>query len=74
MDYRNWYCVQVASGCEQKAKADAERKRAEDVKHRSIINNSILDYMKRKGCPEDAAKEIIKGIVKKETQNIYIKY
>ena len=59
---------------EQEAKAEAERKRAEDVKHRSIINNSILDYMKRKGCPEDAAKEIIKGIVKKETQNIYIKY
>ena len=22
MDYRNWYCVQVASGCEKKAKAD----------------------------------------------------
>lgn len=22
MDYRNWYCVMVASGCEQKAKAD----------------------------------------------------
>ena len=22
MDYRNWYCVQVASGCEKKAKSD----------------------------------------------------
>ena len=22
MDYRNWYCVMVASGCEAKARAD----------------------------------------------------
>ena len=22
MDYRNWYCIQVASGCEKKARAD----------------------------------------------------
>ncbi|QBP05977.1 hypothetical protein [Synechococcus phage S-B68] len=28
MDYRNWYCVQVAAGCEQKAKADLLARRA----------------------------------------------
>ena len=22
MDFRNWYCVQVASGCENKSRAD----------------------------------------------------
>ena len=28
MDYRNWYCVQVASGCEHKAKADLLARKA----------------------------------------------
>ena len=28
MDYRNWYCVQVAAGCENKAKADLLARRA----------------------------------------------
>ena len=28
MDYKNWYCVQVASGCENKAKADLLARRA----------------------------------------------
>lgn len=28
MDYRNWYCVMVASGCENKAKADLLARRA----------------------------------------------
>lgn len=28
MDYRNWYCVQVASGCEKKAKADLLARKA----------------------------------------------
>ena len=28
MDYRNWYCVQVASGCENKARADLLARRA----------------------------------------------
>ncbi len=28
MDYKNWYCVQVASGCEKKAKADLLARKA----------------------------------------------
>ena len=28
MDYRNWYCVQVAAGCEKKAKADLLARKA----------------------------------------------
>ena len=37
MSYRDWYCVQVASGCENKAKADLLARRA------VIDDRAILD-------------------------------
>ena len=37
MDYRNWYCVQVAAGCEKKSRADLLA-RKEVLGDRSIVN------------------------------------
>ena len=37
MNYRNWYCVQVASGCENKSRADLMA-RKEVLSDRNILN------------------------------------
>ena len=37
MNYRDWYCVQVASGCENKSRADLMA-RKEVLEDRNILN------------------------------------
>ena len=36
MDYRNWYCIQVASGCEKKVKADI-------LAHKAALGERFID-------------------------------
>jgi len=56
-----------------KAKRE-EESRAADKKHKSKINNSIMDSFKSLGCDEDLAKKIITSIVRGEINNTTIKY
>ena len=51
MDYKNWYCVQVASGCENKARADL------------LARKAVLDdrYIKDVEVPESSEMKVDKS-------------
>ena len=78
MDFRNWYCVQVASGCENKSKADLLA-RKEVLGDRNILNvespevtELVIDKsgkrktVKRKILPGYILVQVSKEIVEQE--------
>ena len=51
MDFRNWYCVQVASGCENKARADL-------MARKEVIGDRFIQNVE---CPEVTEMKIDKS-------------
>ena len=58
----------------EKQEAEDLRKREADKKHKSKINNEILDAFIKEGIPEDCAKKVIIQVAKKSVPHIVINY
>lgn len=60
---------------DEKAKYDADAKRAADIEHRKNVNNSILkNLVEHAGLTENKAKEVVKAIASGLISNVVVNY
>ncbi len=58
----------------KEAAEEAERKRQEDVQHRTAVNNNILRSFMSYGCNEETGKSIIKAMIAGSVPHVSINY
>ena len=58
----------------KEAAEEAERKRQEDVQHRTAVNNNILRSFMSYGCNEETGKSIIKVMIAGSVPHVSISY
>ena len=58
----------------KEAAEEAERKRQEDVQHRTAVNNNILRSFMSYGCNEETGKSIIKAMIAGSGPHVSVNY
>ena len=58
----------------KEAAEEAERKRQEDVQHRTAVNNNILRSFMSYGCDEETGKAIIKAMIAGSVPHVSVNY
>ena len=58
----------------KEAAEEAERKRQEDVQHRTAVNNNILRSFMSYGCNEETGKSIIKAMIAGSVPHVSVNY
>ena len=58
----------------KEAAEEAERKRQEDVQHRTAVNNNILRSLMAYGCDEETGTAIVKAMIAGSVPHVSVNY